>query len=69
MYFELYIACFLRNSKKKLKVFKNLKLIQDINNVEIHKRAKQLEIPYNIGCVKITKSGIPNSEQCKLSER
>jgi hypothetical protein len=36
-------------------------------NVEIYKRAKfQLKIRYNVGCAKITKYDIRNSEQCKL---
>jgi hypothetical protein len=45
-----------------------MKLILDIENVEIYKCAKfQLEISYNIGYAKITKSDIRSSEQCKLS--
>jgi hypothetical protein len=40
-----------------------------MDNIEIYKCAKfQLELPYNIGCAKITKSDIRN-EQCKLSKR
>jgi hypothetical protein len=36
-------------------------------NVEIYKLAKfQLKIRFNVGCAKITKSDICNSEQCKL---
>jgi hypothetical protein len=49
---------------------KKLKLILNLDNVEIYKRVKfQLKIPYNIGCSKITKSDIRSSEQCKLSKR
>jgi hypothetical protein len=45
------------------KVSKNLKLIPDMDNVEIYKHVKfQLEIPYNIGCAKIIKSDIRSSE-------
>jgi hypothetical protein len=41
-----------------------------MDNVEIYKHAKfQLEIPYNIGCAKITKYDIRNSEQYKISKR
>jgi hypothetical protein len=40
-----------------------------MENVEIYKRAKfQLEIPYNVGCAKVTKSDICYSEQCILSK-
>jgi hypothetical protein len=47
-----------------LKFSKNMKLIPDMDNVEIYKLAKfQLEIP------KITESDIRSSEQCKLSKR
>jgi hypothetical protein len=46
---------------------KNLKLNVDIYNVEIYKHAKfQLKIRYDVGCAKITKSDICNSEQCKV---
>jgi hypothetical protein len=38
-----------------------------MHNAEIYKHAKfQLEIRYNVGCVKITKSDICDSEHCKL---
>jgi hypothetical protein len=38
-----------------------------MDNVEIYKRAKfQLQIGCNVGCVKIIKSDICTSEQCKL---
>jgi hypothetical protein len=40
-----------------------------MDNIEIYKHAKfQLEIPYNIGYAKTTKSDIRGSERCKLSE-
>jgi hypothetical protein len=56
--------------KHILKFSKNLKLITNMDNVKICKRAKfQLEIPYNIGYAKITKSDIRSSEQYKLSKR
>jgi hypothetical protein len=52
-----------------LKFPKILKLNLDMDNVEIYKCAKfQLEIPYSVGCAKITKSEICSSEQCKLSK-
>jgi hypothetical protein len=55
---------------KILKFPKNLKLLSDMENVKIYKHAKcELKIPYNIGCVKITKSDIHSSEQCKLTKR
>jgi hypothetical protein len=44
-----------------------MKLYLDMYNVEIYKRV-QLEILYNVGCAKITKSDICSSEQCKLSK-
>jgi hypothetical protein len=65
-----YNLFFEKFKKHILKFSKNLKLIPDMDNVEIYKHAKfQLEIPYNIGCAKIIKSDIRISEQCKLSKR
>jgi hypothetical protein len=38
-----------------------------MDNVEIYEHVKfQLKIRYNVGCAKVTKSDICNSERCKL---
>jgi hypothetical protein len=49
------------------KVFKNLKLILHMGNVEVYKCVKfQLELPYNIGCAKITKPDLRSSNSVKF---